>query len=104
MASELFQKLRQAQANFETSPSTENEKQLTNAEAFYFSAQSGKRILWNKVPDSAAKDSAEVNANETLSEQGDDWEDKIQWYTYAMDSYAELINSGIFNPDGSYKE
>ena len=87
MTSELFQALKQAEASFEADASLANLDALEAAERAYFSALGATRAAWAALPEGERKDSAELNAYDTVEENSADRADELYRLQIAISTY-----------------
>lgn len=86
----LYDALEEAQATFYVDASLENLIALESAEQNYFDALSKARADWNGLPEGDRKYSAEINANDTLSEGEFVEQNELAWFMVATATYELL--------------
>lgn len=86
-ASHEFEAMKAAEAAFEADAmSTEKLAALEVAERAYFAAENKARDQWAAVEASGDRDSADLNASETVVENGYAEADRLAWYRFAIGS------------------
>lgn len=87
MTSQEFQAQTEAEAAFDAdSLDLGKLAALQAAETVYFAALRALSAKWDAVEEGQLKDSAEVNAWDTISEQATPEADKVQWLRFALGS------------------
>ena len=87
MSSQEFQAQAQAEAAFAADAmSLEKLAALETAEAAYLAAYQTAKAAWDAVEEGQAKDSAELNAWDTVAEQAANPADQVQWLRWAVGS------------------
>ena len=66
---------------------------LEAAERAYFDAEAKAREAWEALPEGEAKDSAELNASDTMSENGVPNTNRLFFFEIAVRSYECLVNA-----------
>lgn len=87
MTTPLFRAMRQAAAFEADALSLEKLTALGAAEKAYCAAVRKAQAAWDALPEGAAKDSAEVNANDTAIEQAVNAADQLYRLEMAVASY-----------------